>query len=278
MPGTRTPHVTVAAGTLPGGSTNQDRYFVSDSFVFVLDGASSPDPQAIDGGTYADLLLRALSRQLFAGPDIGLSQALGHAIADVARGRSLQPGESPSSAVAILRWSDSHAEGLVLGDSPIIAQTTTGELDELRDNRLAGIAPEDRTAYQDSLRSGGGYGEAHRQRLRRLVAAQRAKRNQPDGYWIAEAQPEAAGHALRKRWRLSEVQAILIATDGVSCGIERLGVPSTWQDAFRIVTNHDVDTLLHLIRDAESTDPDGRRWPRSKVHDDKTAIVVTVHP
>ena len=36
--------------------------------------------------------------------------------------------------------------------------------------------------------------------------------------------------------------------------------------------------VLDAVRAAEAADPDGRRWPRSKRHDDKALVVVAWPP
>jgi hypothetical protein len=36
-------------------------------------------------------------------------------------------------------------------------------------------------------------------------------------------------------------------------------------------------STLQQIHDAEDRDVDGQRWPRSKLHDDKTFVAITFH-
>ncbi|HEV7657136.1 MAG TPA: hypothetical protein VGP36_20725 [Mycobacteriales bacterium] len=236
--------------------------------VAVLDGASAPDPGQRDGGWYADQLARELTDRL---PDrrLDLTTVLADAIAAVASAYRLEPGSSPSSTVTLLRWDESHVDGLVLGDSPLVLYPGP---EVVVDERLATVAPRQRVAYHDRLAAGGGYDDGHKDLLRRLVGEQRRHRNRPDGYWIAEATPAAAGQALTRRWPRAEVHTAVLASDGVSRGIGR-AVPD-WTAALALVDTYGPEALLDAVREPERADPDGRTWPRSKPYDDQALVVV----
>lgn len=242
-----------------------------DGAVAVLDGASAPDPAERDGGWYAEQLARELAARLD-DRRLDLTTVLADAIAAVTSEFRLVPGSSPSSTVTLLRWDADRVDGLVLGDSPlVIFAGDTAE--EVVDERLNRVAPQQRVAYHDRLARGGGYDEAHRELLRALVGEQRRHRNRADGYWIAEATPLAAGQALTRSWPRAAVTTALLATDGVSRGIGR-AVPD-WTAALRLVRDGGPEALLDAVRAPERADPDGRHWPRSKPYDDQALIVVT---
>ena len=244
---------------------SEDRVFRAGEAVVVLDGASQPDAGGRDGGWLADTLGREIQRRL-AGDHRDLADILGEAIAVVALDYALVPGAAPSTTVSIVRWDDVSVEVLVLGDSPVVASTVNSEILAVRDDRLRRVAGEQR----DQLRASGG----DRADWRALVAAERARRNTPGGYWIAEAAPEAANHACRARWSRADLAAVLAVTDGVSIGVDRYGVPPDWAAAFEA----DPADLVRAVHTAEESDPGRRRWPRSKVHDDKTAALVRFRP
>jgi hypothetical protein len=257
-----------AAGSKP----TQDRTVLLPDAVAVLDGASAPDPAERDGGWYAEQLARELAGRL-GDRRLDLTTVLADAIAAVTSEFRLVPGSSPSSTVTLLRWDADRVDALVLGDSPLVVFTADGP-QEVVDERLNGVAPRQRVAYHDRLARGGGYDEAHRELLRALVGEQRRHRNRPDGYWIAEATPTAAGQALTRSWPRDVVTAALLASDGVSRGIGR-AVPD-WTAALRLVRDRGPEALLDAVRAPEQADPDGRHWPRSKPYDDQALIVVTL--
>ncbi|MBF6268803.1 hypothetical protein [Nocardia farcinica] len=119
---------------------------------------------------------------------------------------------------------------------------------------------------------GTGYDDVHRRLLRELQERQREQRNRPGGYWIAEADPSAAAHAIWLDIPPNSVSWLVAATDGAREPIQSLGIP--WTD----IAQQSADELGALLRTCHSweaeTDPDGRILPRSKRHDDKTLAVV----
>jgi hypothetical protein len=235
----------------------------------VLDGASQAASTQRSGGWLADTLGAYIRDRLAEAPAVDLQDVLAEAIAATAHRHALAPGRSPSTTVSIARWDGTHLDVLVLGDSPVIAVTHDGCVLETRDNRLAEVGRSERRA----LRKAAGLGSDHPDVFQALLDAQRLHRNQPGGYWIAEAEPRAAAHAIRARWRLDDLNVVMVMTDGLANGVDRYGIPTTWQTAAELACQ-DPARLLQIVHDAEESDPSGDRWPRSKRHDDKTIAVV----
>jgi hypothetical protein len=48
----------------------------------------------------------------------------------------------------------------------------------------------------------------------------------------------------------------------------------SWQELLDILGKDGPAQLIHQVRTAEQSDPHGRLWPRSKRHDDATAVLV----
>jgi hypothetical protein len=233
----------------------EDHVVVLDSAVLLLDGATAPSPEGPSGGWYAGLLARRLADGLRAAPDADLAVTLADAIADVAGDHGLEPRNSPSSTVAMLRWQDEWVDALVLADSPIVAFGGFG-LDVVSDDRLATLRDEGK------LQTG---------------ADVRRRRNADDGFWVAEADPGAAAHALRRSWPRAEVDAVLLASDGVSIGVDEYGL-FDWPSVLAMTRADGPDAVLDAVRTAEKLDPDGERWPRAKRHDDQALVKVDFIP
>lgn len=229
----------------------EDRVVVLDHAALVLDGATSPDPDRALGGWYAGQLAERLADTLRANPGGDLAVLLGGAISDLARDHGLRPGDSPSSTVAMLRWTNERVDGLVLADSPIVAFGQWGH-EVLADGRLA------------SLR-----------RQRKLINSEdvHARRNSEDGFWVAEADPDAARHAMRRSWPADALETVFLATDGVSDGIDDYRILD-WPGALEIARARGVSAVLEAVRAAENSDPHSERWPRSKRHDDQALVMV----
>jgi hypothetical protein len=104
-------------------------------------------------------------------------------------------------------------------------------------------------------------------------ARQRQLRNRAEGYWIAEADPEAAYNAVCASWPVEQLVAVLAMTDGVSAGVDDYGTPADWSAALDMAAVAPTN-LIDAVHQAEESDPDGVRWPRSKRHDDKAVALV----
>lgn len=267
--GTGHPHVEITAATLAGGSKNQDRYAYGDGWAFVLDGASSfgntqPDH---DGGWYAERLRTFLAADLSSKTGESTVATVARAIEAASAGHP-DPKTCPSSTIALARWSAETVETYVLGDSTVALIADDREF-VISDLRLADVAAQERAEYRSRLAGGYGFDARHQELLQDLQATQAAARNRANGYWIAGAEPEAAHHGLTDCRPRSQLHAVVLATDGAAAGI-RYGHFPTWA-AF--VTGDPQDTL-HRVHAVESEDPLAMRWPRSKLHDDKTTVCV----
>jgi hypothetical protein len=222
------------------GRVTEDRIRVLPNAVVVLDGVTSRTrPPNRNGGWYATKLADELARVINdADP---LDDLLAAAITNVVAEHGLVPGDSPSATAAIVRWSEDRIDALVLCDTPVVAFGRTTHV--LEDTRLADLRPDpDIVAWK----------------------------NKPGGYWVAEAEPGAAHQALTASWPRAEISKVIIATDGVSCGVSEYGL-FEWADLAELP----LGEVLDRIRAAELDDSERRRWPRYKIHDDQAIARIT---
>ncbi|ALE86294.1 hypothetical protein XF36_26755 [Pseudonocardia sp. HH130629-09] len=255
---------------LPGGSPpGQDRWTATPHGIVVLDGATARAPEVPPAERYVDTLLDALTTRL-AGRD-ELPEVIAEAIADAKSTLGITPGVGPSSTVALLRWTETTIEVAALGDNTIVLGLTSGGEVRLRDDRLSTVDPAARRTYHERLRHGHGYDDGHRDLLTTIQRSEVQARNTQDGYWIAEADPDAGHHAETMHLPHESVSWAVIATDGAQRVIDHLGLP--WAD----VATSDDDELQALLdrlhRWETENDPNGQALPRAKPHDDKTLVV-----
>ncbi|MEV6909069.1 hypothetical protein [Amycolatopsis sp. NPDC051071] len=260
--------INVAAAQLPPCDASDDKVFTTRTAVIVLDGASAHAPLPVSPATYADILGRHLRDHLDRDPEADLTDALAAAITDTAARLGLVASASPSSTVTILRRRGDQVDMLMLGDNLTVAP---GRM--ITDPRLGNLDLPERHQYRQRLVGGTGFDATHRELLAALQRRQAARRNDPRGYWIAEADPAAARHALRATVHIDQIPWAVLATDGAYKLMAQLGI-TDWAtiSAMTDTALHDILTRCHSWeRDA---DPDARTLPRAKRHDDKTLVTI----
>ena len=269
--------VRTAAAQLPEPPHGADRVIVTGNAVIVLDGASAFEPAGVPPGEYASSLGDSIAAALTDAPEAPLASVLGEAITTTAAELGLDDDDGcPSSTVAMARLAGGTLDLLALGDSYIFYGTGPGT-GTLTGDRLSGLRLPEQRQYRERLAAGGGYGDAHRDLLRALQRGQRLRRNRPDGYWIAAADPAAASHALALTLPATAETWAVLATDGVVNTARHLGLDD-WP-ALACSGPADLARLLRHCQDWEArADPDGRQFPRSKRHDDKAIASLTAGP
>ena len=198
----------------------------------------------------------------------GLTDILADAIDDVAEAHKescdLDHPGTPSSTVIIADHRGSVVRYLVLADSVLVVndRATQHVISDAREQEVGRL----HRGRMDALRGGS---PAHAEARREYVETLRAYRNRPGGFRVAAANADAASQAITGRVATDKIQSVLLLSDGASRLVDRFGL-STWEEVTRLIADSGVRTLLQRVRDAEHSDPHGRRWPRGKIYDDAT--------
>ena len=271
--------VTLASRRSPDATSNEDFIAATPGVVVVVDGASVP-PELGTGcrhGTawFAHRLGTQLLALLTTQADHSPADSLAQAITDVA---ALHAGTcdlghpgSPSATVAILREQPEAVDCLVLGDTTILLEEPTG-IRILTDDRLEQVA-----AVQHGAMHQHATGSAdHDRSFAELVTEQRRHRNHPDGFWVASTDPSAAQHALTDTVPRSGLLRAAVLSDGATRLVDRFGLLD-WPSFLDVLADQGPDAIIQQVRTAEASDPDGRRWPRGKRHDDASAVYLALH-
>lgn len=265
--------------SLPGSAdkTNEDWAGASLSTVVVLDGVTSPGgmPTGCQHNVpwYVNHLGLRLLVESTTHPDSALRDCLAAAISSVAEMHSgtcdlTSPG-TPMATVATLRIAEGGCDYLVLSDATLVLDMTSG-VEVISDKGVSGFA----AAQWEALRKTEFGTPENSARMRDLVAEQRRYRNQPGGYWLAAADPQAAEHALTGAVPLSGLEGAAIMTDGISAMVDTYA-EWTWRELLDALAQRGTEGVLAAVRDVESGDPTAARWPRFKISDDATVAYVT---
>lgn len=255
---------------LPEIDQSDDKVLLADDAIVMLDGASAFMPVQTSTSVYANCLGRHLQEQLRLGPTRDLRAVLFNSIENTAHELGLTSGRSPSSTVTIVRQRGQQLDLLVLGDNII-------ELPDeiITDDRMDQLNLAPRRKYRQRLADGNGYDDEHRRLLRELQTLQAEKCNKPGGYWIAEAVPHAAEHAVLHQREVSNTPWAVLATDGAYNTMQHLQV-----DTAELVgaSRHVLAATLRKCQEWESADdPSAVHLPRAKRHDDKSVAVLKFH-
>jgi hypothetical protein len=166
--------------------------------------------------------------------------------------------------VALVRINDDELEYLILGDTTLAVQTMTGVQVIIDDRVEKSAEPERRQADLFPI----GSPQKHAA-LVTMKHAELAVRNQPGGYWVAQADPEAASHAITGRIPASNVARFAVLTDGAARIVQTFDLLD-WPSVLDLLDQRGPGEVIRRVRAVESADPDGARWPRNKRHDDAT--------
>ncbi|TDC41903.1 hypothetical protein [Micromonospora sp. KC213] len=263
----------VSFASIPGFTDRPSEDFVaaSQSTVVVLDGLTAPAELGTGCRHGTPWYVANLGTQLLQAASIAphrpLADILAQSIESVANQHKntcdLRHPGTPSAAVAMLRNESESVDYLVVFDCVIVLDGPAG-LEIHTDLRVDGFAQAEHEATR-KCRLGT---PEHRDAVTALVAAQRPHRNQPDGYWVAAANPETAAHAVTGT--RSHVDSAALLTDGASSLADRYHQVN-WPQLLTLLHRHGPQHLIDRVRAIENTDPHGARWPRYKRSDDATA-------
>jgi hypothetical protein len=199
-----------------------------------------------------------------------LTTALARAIEDVASLHrhtcDLKHPGTPSAAIAILRKAGEVFQWLVLGDVTLVldqGDTVRVVTDDHGHVAAAEQAEADKFPIGDPRKA---------EAMIRMKRVELAHRNVPGGFWVASTDPTVAEHALTGEVPASDLQRALLMSDGAARLADTFKM-LTHADVLKLVATQGPQEVIRRVREAESQDPEGRRWPRNKRSDDATALL-----
>ncbi|MGW1276846.1 protein phosphatase 2C domain-containing protein [Streptomyces tsukubensis] len=254
---------------------NEDFVAAAPGAAVLLDGAGVGvgDSTGCTHGVawFSGMLGALLLRSITAAPVRPLSECLADAILAV---RAMHADTcdtahpaSPASTVVAVRVSERTTEYLLLGDSSLLLAARDGTVTAFTDRRLDEIGAAFRGGM-DRLPTGSA---EHTVALAAYRARLSEHRNRPGGYWVASNDPEAGTHALTGTVPTDTLSSLTLMSDGASRLVDRFCLDD-WSGAVALVRDDGPRALIRHVRDAEASDPDGRRWPRGKSRDDASVL------
>lgn len=264
-----------------GRQVNEDHVFHTGDLVGVLDGVSVPpgvDTGCVHGPAWYTRRLADHLARTTASPAVPLADALAEAISAVrdehAHTCDLDNPQTPASTVCLVRDGGDHVDYLLLCDSHLILDHQGDrELQVLTDTRFAACVADIRRIV---LTGASPFGTSdHEERVRQAAQLRQQYTNQPGGYWIAAALPQAAYESLTGTLPLSgpsRLRRAALLTDGASAAVDQFALVD-WRGLLDLLSTHGPEELIRRVRQAENADPTGARRPRYKRHDDATVAL-----
>jgi hypothetical protein len=266
--------VRVTASSQPGSplAPNEDAFFVSpdSATVAIFDGATARTGTGCTHGVawYTHSLASTLADHTRLTPAKALAAAITDTAARHRHACDLSHPGTPSAAVAIVQARRKTLRYLLLGDVTVVLDLGHG-IRVLTDNRVHGTARAERQAA-DELPSDS---TEKAQALVRMKQAELTARNVAGGYWVAAADPAIVAHAITGDVPLQHLQQAALLSDGAARAVDPFQL-CDWHGLLTILATAGPGELIRQVRAAEATDPVGTRWPRNKIHDDATAILI----
>jgi hypothetical protein len=252
---------------------NEDFAAVVPGAAVLLDGAGhvpDTDTGCVHGVAWYARTLGALLAAAANDTAIPLSELLSQGIEQVsllhAGTCDLGHPDTPGATVIITRQRAGVLEYLVLCDSVLLLQPRQGEPWAVTDPQLGDITRQlrpssDLPAGTRNMTQPG----APTPSSSKKHATSPADSGSPPPTQPPPDTP-VTGHE-----RLTGLSALALLSDGASRLADRFQL-ATWAEICRTLADQGPACLIRLVREAETGDAYGQRWPRGKIHDDATAV------
>ncbi len=252
---------------------NEDTLLAQGNIFGVFDGATSLNKTVFENGKTGGFIASAAASSVFATNHFPLKtlahkanrsihqHMIRHGV-DLTRKENLW-----STSAAVVRIQDNTLEWVQTGDAQIILfyQDNTHEvLVDREDHDYDTLC-----LWPGREKNGSSSTDPT---ISEQIRKKRAEMNLT--YGVLNGEPHAMDFLNHGREPLDQIDTVLLFTDGLSIPSEK---PAKKKDFTPLVTLYrtlGLAGLKHRIRQIEKTDPECRRYPRFKTHDDIAAIAV----
>ncbi|SDY20629.1 protein phosphatase 2C domain-containing protein [Halobellus clavatus] len=252
-----------------GGSVCEDLVRTTAGAAWVLDGTSgfgdrSFTDAASDGRWYVETLDAALRSRI--DRDGPLDALLEASIADTAEDlaqcvpdsadSSLETAvkryELPACTASVLRWDDDRIEYLTLCDASTLYRRSDGGTERITSPGILDEIDAETQRRRNLARAGG---ETTDRDVRAYIRETRQYANTPGGYWVAQTNPLAARFATDGTIERTEVDAVVLHSDGLDPIVEVHDALTDWGAVLSAAISEGAEAVVEELRRAESALP-----------------------
>lgn len=251
--------------------------------AWIIDGATGvSDRQLTSGGTDAAWLARVIDERLAQLASVGVAEHFDHLQDSVRRAFDVETAHAdlsgdehaPSACLGFLRLHEPSANGLLrleghfLGDVVALVPTEAGVV-RWTDERSKPFERRTLAVLEGASRRSGAMPEV----VRRQIRENRTRLNHPEGYWVVNPRRPWAGRELRFEAAIAPRQPVVLATDGFMRLVDVFGAYSD-ASLHASLSAGEGERLMEELREREREDARAGLYPRVKIHDDATVLVV----
>ncbi len=255
------------------GETNEDLFLNDDGLYGVFDGATSLSKRRYSQGLTGGYIAAALAAESFRknGHDLYTSVVEANnrlrIVQEDAGVASDQRHGLWSTSLAVVRLTEDRLEYCSLGDASILILTEDGgyrlltqEMDIDRETLSMWKAYSgDKCSIYEVLSE--------------QILKVRSRMN--IDYGVLNGENEALNFVQSGSISLAEVTDVLLFTDGLLIPRENPEAPHDWACFVDLYQAGGLKEVRDYVRDVQRRDPDNRRYPRFKTHDDIAAVSIS---
>ena len=258
------------------GRLNEDVLLQDGDLFGVFDGATSLTPDSLPTGLTGGLLAARIAANAFRQDEDDLYCRAGKANsliceAILRNGISLNDRHRLwSASAAVIRLSSTHFDYCQTGDSLIFCLYEDGSYRQLtpetdHDLETLDIWKKTPAAAEETIH----------ETLADQIRAVRLQMNIT--YGVLNGEPAAMDFIKHGREKLDGLSAILLFTDGLFLPNEDPRQQGNWDAFIELYRHGGLKKVRDHVRSLQQQDPECRKYPRFKVHDDIAAIAVRLN-
>ena len=256
------------------GNFNEDALFLNGRIFGVFDGATSLDGATYENGITGGRLASTIACETFKKDDAPLFELAKQANSAIfegmtRRGVDLSRKEGLwSTSAAVIRLTEETFEWIQTGDSLILAIYEDNSYKVLVDN------------YDHDLETLLMWKEVASKRKGPILEELRDQiikvRNQMNiTYGVINGERETEGFLKTGTEKLDGIKHLILFTDGLFIPSEDPEKDSNFDDFVDLFLNGKLSGVRNHVRQLQESDPDCRKYPRFKPHDDIAAVALS---
>jgi hypothetical protein len=282
----------LSAVTQAGTKVNEDGYGCwpaeAPRAAWVLDGVTGINDRALlpgptDAAWFVAQVQEALPALLSQSPDGPAADLVGALVRELERrqssawlaARGADGRETPAASFALVRLIGSEIEVLRLGDCLVLLEADDGAVTVMDHPVLATIEAETRNALLTLRAQGVTDPKQMFTAMMPRLRTERRRRNISDGYGVLAAERSCVPMIHLDRMPAHTLRRILLVSDGYYRLVDHYNA-ATDAELVRRTAELGASAMLQQLRAIEAADPMATQFPRLKIADDATALLLGV--